>query len=382
MRKRLSIIRILKMVGLVWLALWGLPQTAPAIAAECAADPTGPTNRVIIGGIDLGALPKCLFFFADGSQDANWQGATKGFVGDVVVDGILAQERTSGAVPYAGTIFTNDTTLSAWQKIVDQNFGQAFASTVITDPGNTTLVSNLKDDLLYAFAQINGLAPTPGFESRSAQSLDGLDTTNSIAETIVINVTSGFKVSSQIYIMGDPDDVFVLRWDTDADATNGYQGQVKFQSGGAIVPLGNLTANNFIHVAGDINASGGGSNPSLPYPQGPRLDDGTGALINGAKDFSGGGFFTGYWLTTGAPTNIYDAVNQIYYGKTQSLSNAIFVGGWYTLTDKFSMTSGTSGVHVGPPGKIAPPVDDADGDGIPDADDICPSNPRPNCSEG
>jgi hypothetical protein len=32
--------------------------------------------------------------------------------------------------------------------------------------------------------------------------------------------------------------------------------------------------------------------------------------------------------------------------------------------------------------KVASPVDDADGDGIPDADDICPSNPRPDCSEG
>jgi hypothetical protein len=32
--------------------------------------------------------------------------------------------------------------------------------------------------------------------------------------------------------------------------------------------------------------------------------------------------------------------------------------------------------------KVASPVDDADGDGIPDAGDICPSNPRPDCSEG
>src|ERR1051325_6194015 len=31
-------------------------------------------------------------------------------------------------------------------------------------------------------------------------------------------------------------------------------------------------------------------------------------------------------------------------GDTQPLSNAIFVGGWYTLTDKFSMTSGTTAV--------------------------------------
>jgi MYXO-CTERM domain-containing protein len=36
-------------------------------------------------------------------------------------------------------------------------------------------------------------------------------------------------------------------------------------------------------------------------------------------------------------------------GETGSLSNAIFVGGWYTNTNLFSMTSGTSGVYVSPP---------------------------------
>jgi hypothetical protein len=166
-----------------------------------------------------------------------------------------------------------------------------------------------------------------------------------VSETVVINVTSGFQVSSKINITGDVGDVFVLRWDTDANPANGYQGQVKFQSGGAIVPLGGLTAGNFIHTAGDINASGGGSNPASPFPQGPRLDNGQGALVNGGKNFSGGGFFTGYWLTTGNPST----------GATSSLSNALFVGGWYTTTNKFSMTSGTSGVHVNPPPPVSPP---------------------------
>ena len=36
------------------------------------------------------------------------------------------------------------------------------------------------------------------------------------------------------------------------------------------------------------------------------------------------------------------------YGNTAPLSNGIFVGGWYSITNKFSMTSGTSGVHVCP----------------------------------
>ena len=250
--------------------------------------------------------------------------------GDVVVDGIQAAERTSGNVPFAGTIYTNSTTVGPWQNIINSNPGQASAVT-----GQTALVASLESDLATAFTQIDGLSATAGYTSVAATALNGLNTLDGINRTYVINVTSGFSISSKINITGDAGDVFVLRWDTNANAADGYQGQVKFQSGGAIVPLGGLTAANFIHVAGDINASGGGSNPTGNFPQGPRLDDGQGALIDGGSDFNGGGFFTGYWLTTGNSK-----------GETASLSNAIFTGGWYTLSSKFSMTSGTSGVHV------------------------------------
>ncbi len=302
----------------------------------------------VIGGVDLGGIAnKELFLFANGSQDANWQGATKGFAGNVVVDGIQAKERTSGGVPYAGTICTNDSTLSAWQNIVNQNAGQAFASLGDSCPFTAQKVSDQEAKLIAAFNYINNLPVTPGFNGVSSTSLNGLNKQNTKCETFVINVTSGFQVSSKINITGDACDVFILRWDTDQNFTNGYQGQVKFQSGGAIVPLGGLRPGNFIHVAGDINSSGGGSNPPAPYPQGPRLNDGTGALINGGSNFSGGGFFTGYWLTTGAPTTL-DAASGLYIGNTAPQSNGIFVGGWYTLTNKFSMTSGTSGVYVSP----------------------------------
>jgi len=312
----------------------------------------------IIGGVDLGDLPNYLFFLADGNIDANWQGATKGYVGDVAVDGIQADERTSGSVPYAGTIYTNDNTLGAWQDIIDDNPLQA--GSVFNQ---VALINNLEADLISAFQQINGLAATPGFESVSAASLDGLDTTGGGAQTIVINVTSGFQVSSQINITGDPGDVFVLRWDTDADPTNGYQGQVQFQNGGAIVPQGGLEPSNFIHVAGNINSSGGGSTPPPPYPQGPRFDDGQGDLIIDGEDFNGGGFFTGYWLTTGEPDSPFPPSPDLIQGGTQSLSNSIFVGGWYTITTEFSMTSGTSGVYVSPnPATIVgnPPIVDKD----------------------
>ena len=295
-----------------------------------------------IGGIDLGDLPDFLFFFADARNDANWQGASKGYVGDVAVDGIQADQRTSGTVPYAGTIFTNDTTLGAWQDIVDDNPTQATGVT-----NQTVLIDDLENDLISAFQQINALTPTVGFESVSSTSLDGLNTQDGIDQVFVINITSGLNFSSKINITGDAGDVFILRWDTDGDPTNGYQGQVKPQSGGAIVPQGDLAPTNFINVGGDINASGGGSNPAPPYPQGPRFDDGQGALIDGGDDFDGGGFFTGYWLTTGEADNL-DPDTGLYFGETSSLSNGIFVGGWYSITTKFSMTSGTSGVYVSP----------------------------------
>ncbi len=286
-----------------------------------------------IGGVNLGNLTNYLYVFTNGSYEAKWQSASKGHIGDVAVDGIEANEATSGSFAYAGTIYSNSSTLSNWQDIVDNNTGQAFSSL-----NQTSRISGLETDLNNAFTQINALPVSPGYNGIHSTSLNGLNTTNNIAERFVINVTSGFGISSKINITGDPGDVFIFRWDDDADFSNGYDGQVKFQSGGAIVPLGGLKPSNFIHVAGDIDASGGGSNPASPYPQGPRTNNGTGSLITGGADFSGGGFFTGYWLTTGKPSD----------GRTSDLSNAIFVGGWYSSSVKFKMTSGTSGVYVAP----------------------------------
>ncbi|MBC7884781.1 MAG: DNRLRE domain-containing protein, partial [Saprospiraceae bacterium] len=293
--------------------------------------------QTIIGPVNMGNLTDHLFVFTDANIKANWQGASKGFVGNVAIDGIQADETTSGTVPYAGTIFTNDNTLDAWQNIVNDNAGQASGST-----GQTAKLAQLESQLNSAFSQINALSPSPNYNGVSSTSLNGLNTQNNITETFVINITSGLSFSSKINITGDATDVFILRWDSDGNPNNGYQGQVKPQSGGAIVPFGGLKPSNFINVAGDITSSGGGIppgiNPNSPYPQGPRLNNGYGALISGGSDFSGGGFFTGYWLTTGNPTD----------GKTSSLSNGIFVGGWYSRTTEFSMTSGTSGVYFSP----------------------------------
>ncbi len=296
----------------------------------------------IIGGINFGNLTDYLFFFENGSERADWHDAKHGYLGGVAVNGITATQQTNGNIPYAGTIFTNDTTLSDWQDIVNANPGQAFASM-----NQNLLINNLRTNLINAFHQINALAVTTGFESVSAQSLDGLNTQNNINKIFVINITSGFDVNEPINITGDPGDVYILRWDEDADPSNGYQGRVRFRQGGAIVPHGGLTATNFINVAGQIDSAGGGNAPTVPYPQGPRYNNGTGALINGGSDWTAGGFFTGYWLTTGKPT-IHDPVTGLWYGITSSLSDATFVGGWYTLTTQFILTAQSGGVYISP----------------------------------
>jgi hypothetical protein len=263
------------------------------------------------------------------------QGATKGYQGDIAVNADLTASalRTSGAVPYQGTMITDAPTLGAWQTgiINNNNVGGSFPlNNAVGITGQSSLINGLQSDLLNAFSQVNALPATTGFGSVSATSLNGLDVTNNPNHVFVINITSGLSVSTPINITGNSNDIFILRWDTDL-VTPGYQGQVKFSGGGGIVPLGGLTPTNFINVAGDLNASGGGSTPPPPYPQG--------VPIQGGSLFNGGGFFTGYWLTTGDPSS----------GQTSSLSNAIFTGGWYTTTTQFSLTSGSSGIYIPPP---------------------------------
>jgi hypothetical protein len=53
--------------------------------------------------LNTGFTLEYLFFIANGSNDANWQGASKGFAGNVVVDGIQAKERASGRSPSPAT---------------------------------------------------------------------------------------------------------------------------------------------------------------------------------------------------------------------------------------------------------------------------------------
>jgi hypothetical protein len=289
----------------------------------------------VLQGIDLGNLPDYLFgFLGTGtSGNFNMQGATPGFQGDIAVNAPVSNVlSTSGSVPYQGTMITNGPSLGAWQTgiINNNNLGGSFPlNNAVGITGQSALIAGLQTDLQNALTQLlpSNLAATPGFTSVSAQSLNGLDERGNPNKLFVINITSGLSVSSNINIFGDPDQIFVLRWSTNPLVP--YQGQVKF-GGGAIVPQGGLIPTNFINVAGDLNSSGGGTNPLPPYPQG--------VPIQGGSTFNNSGFFTGYWLTTGNSS-----------GRTSSLSNGVFVGGWYTTSNQFSLTSGSAGVYDPPP---------------------------------
>ncbi|WP_238368755.1 pilus assembly protein TadG-related protein [Mesobacterium pallidum] len=201
----------------------------------------------------MGDMTGYLLFVADGSVDANWQGATKGFIGDTAVNGLVTKDRSSGGVPYDGTIYTNAPQLTGWDGIVAQNTGTAW-----TSPNETARIDDLMTVFNNALSKFGAMDPTPGFENVAAADLDGMNSQNGTAETFVINITSGMSLSSSLNISGDATDLYVLRWDEDP-YRSGFQGTVKLSSGGGVNPMGKLEPTNFINLAGNINASGGGA---------------------------------------------------------------------------------------------------------------------------
>ena len=102
---------------------------------------------------------------------------------------------------------------------------------------------------------------------------------------------------------------------------------MKFQSGGAIVPQGGLTAGQLHPRGGRHQLLGRRQQPARPLSAGAASEQRDGRLDQRSVDFSGGGFFTGYWLTTGADHARLS--ERPLLGKIAP-SNAIFVGGWYT----------------------------------------------------
>jgi hypothetical protein len=294
-----------------------MPPTPSPTGTACVGQPgfKKSLNELLsVTNVSLGALTDYLFFFSDASTDAKWIGS-RGFVGDVAINGLVANEGTSGTIPYNGTIFTNAGTQGAWQGILDDNVGQSSGSV-----NQAALISNLTATFNNAILTINALSPNYSF--LDCNSLNNLNTTNGVPTITVIDM-SETQCTAQPNIFGDSSDVFIIRWTGP---------EIKFQSGGAIVPKGGLTPANFINVAKVIKSSGGGTTPPPPYPQGPRLNNGNGTLITGGSDWPSGGFFTGYWLTTGMAQH----------------SQCVIVGGWYSNTTDFSWSGGSGAVHIEP----------------------------------
>ena len=97
---------------------------------NCSVTVQLPCSPGVIGGIDLrGIVDTYLFFFTDGRTDANWQGASKGFVGDVLVDGVVANERTSRRRSVRGHDLHQRYDASRWADHCEPNAGQALGST-------------------------------------------------------------------------------------------------------------------------------------------------------------------------------------------------------------------------------------------------------------
>jgi len=110
---------------------------AAGTAAVASIGFSGRADAAALGGVDLGNLTNYLLVFTDGSTDANWQGASKGFAGDVAVNGIVAAERTSGTVPFAGTTPP------------PRSPGYAAKAPTASQPTSTGLVTESIEDIRY-----------------------------------------------------------------------------------------------------------------------------------------------------------------------------------------------------------------------------------------
>lgn len=286
------------------------------------------TNSCVVGEL-LGGLQDYMMVFTDGRTDAHWGGTSPGYAGDIAINGDLAVERTSGSFPYSGRILTNDSWLNGWDPIVAANPGTSYGL-YLDQMGIDALIY----DFDSAVASIRAMDVSQGFEDVDLLDLDELDTRDGRDKTYVINVTS-WTPNAVIDIRGDAGDTYVLRWDSNP-RTLALDGRVSFGSGGGIVPHGDLLPTNFVHLAGDISASSGGTTPTELEPW----------LLDLPNRVDGGGFFTGYWLTLGSQGT----------RETQPLSNFRILGGWFTNTTKFSLGTGSSGVYVPPPerGILAP----------------------------
>ena len=208
------------------------------VQPDCSASFTGGPLGLGPNPVDLGNLPNYHFYFADGSGKAKIQSASPGYYGDIAVNGIIANEDSSGSFAYAGTIYTNDVLangIGKWQDFVDANSAPSVTpSQAFVDYDEVQRISDLNTDFINAWNDLDNRPSTPAYTSlNTLTALSNHNFQDNNPETIVIDITGDFNPKSHFQIQGDAGDIFVLRW----DKANNYAAQVKFQDGGAIAPV-------------------------------------------------------------------------------------------------------------------------------------------------
>lgn len=259
--------------------------------------------------IDLGLLANFSIVSLDGSTKFKWQNSDTGvgWAGDVFVAKEGNTEDTQDLL-FGDKIYTDGAELNPnFEKLnkikLDKNLDHDMVEFKYDE---TDLKAALQADFDALVADIMSLDATPGFGLAVPEQFfvpGAVDFTNGIAETIVVDIkTDKVEHGNSIYVGGDAEDIIIFRWDKDHScvAKGKCEGKVEIKDGGAIIPQGDLSVANFIHLAEHIEASSSDDPPpSELLNKGwgrPTHRDGT-PLAN-AVPF-GGGYYPGYWCLTG-----------------------------------------------------------------------------------
>jgi Flp pilus assembly protein TadG len=208
-------------------------------------------------GLTVGGLLDYLFVLTSGRKELKWEKYSYGYVGDILIDGIEAdlEAKIKGTNPFEGTLITNDVDAGAWQEVLDDGRNKQTAE-LLTE--QVDLVDAAEVDLHNAIRSIAELEPTTGWDDIKGKDLPDMSPIsfqNDTDELIVIDITDKLKIDEIVEIYGDAGDLIVMRWD-DKPNDFGFEKKVEFKDGAGIVPKGDLTPANFIHLAEEIKGKG------------------------------------------------------------------------------------------------------------------------------
>jgi Flp pilus assembly protein TadG len=178
------------LLGLGGFAGWDLREAA------MATQDSSSQYSCQYNGLTVGMLLDYLFVFTSGYKEAKWEKENYGFVGDIALDGIQADEeaKIKGSMPFEGTLYTNDTNAGEWDEILDLKGNKQTASLVTEEVDR---IDALEVDMFNAIKSIHELDPTPGWEDVKGEDLPDMSPIsfqNGTNELIVIDVTDKLKI--------------------------------------------------------------------------------------------------------------------------------------------------------------------------------------------